>query len=174
AVGLALALDGPVLVAGWALEGVLLAWVARRAADKRGFFPAAGFVGAAAAHTLLFEARPSALAYGVDSLPKAVVSLLLVVGALAALAFLIEEARDAFVLAAAVGAAYLGSVVVVDIVGRGQDGQLALSAFWALLGLGGLVAGLVRDLKPLRLGGLALLGLAVVKVFIVDLARLGS
>jgi uncharacterized membrane protein len=174
AVGLALALDGPVLVAGWALEGVLLAWVARRAEDRRGFVPAVGFVGGAAVHTLFFEAKPTALAYGVDSLPKAVVSLVLVLVALVALGFLIEEARDALLLAAAVAAVYLGSVVVVDVVGRGQDGQLALSAFWAFLGLGGLVAGLVRDLKPLRLGGLALLGLAVGKVFIVDLARLGS
>src|SRR4051794_1293746 len=139
AVGLALALDGPVLVAGWALEGVLLGWVARRADDKRGFVPAVGFVGAAALHTLFFEARPTALAYGVDSLPRAVVSLVLVLGALVALAFLIDDARDALLLAAAIGAVYLGSVVVVDVVGRGQDGQLALSAFWAFLGLGGLV-----------------------------------
>jgi uncharacterized membrane protein len=55
-----------------------------------------------------------------------------------------------------------------------QHAQLALSAFWAVLGFGSLVAGLVRDLRPLRYGGLALLGLAVAKVFIVDLAKLQS
>lgn len=173
AVGLALALDGPALVAAWALEGVLLAWVARRADDPRGYFPATAFVGAATANTLLFEAKPKALAYGVDSLPKAAVALVLVIAALAAIAFLIDDAREGFLLAAVLGV-YLGSVVIVDAVGRGQNAQLALSAFWAALGFAGLVVGLVRDLKPIRLGGLALLGLAVGKVFVVDLAKLGS
>jgi len=49
-----------------------------------------------------------------------------------------------------------------------------LSAFWAVLGFGLLVGGLVRNLKPLRLAGLGLLALAVGKVFIVDLAALES
>jgi uncharacterized membrane protein len=83
------------------------------------------------------------------------------------------------VLAAAVAGTYLGSVLVVDVAGASpgsvqQHSQLALSAFWAALGFGGLVAGLVRDRRPLRLGGLALLGLAVAKVFVVDLAALAS
>jgi uncharacterized membrane protein len=172
AVGLALALDGPALVAGWAVEGVLLAWVARRSKDTRGLYAALVLVAAAALHTLVFEARPDALANGVPSLPDAVVALALVIGALVAIGLLFEE--RALFGAAAVGAVYLGSVVVVDVVGSGQDGQLALSAFWAALGFAGLVAGLVRDLKPLRLGGLALLGVAVGKVFVVDLAALGS
>ena len=55
-----------------------------------------------------------------------------------------------------------------------QNSQLALSAFWAALGFTSLVAGFARDKRPLRLAGLALLGLAVGKVFIVDLAALES
>jgi uncharacterized membrane protein len=174
AVGLALALDGPALVAAWSAEAVLLTWVARRARDDRGFYAGVAFAGAAAAHVLLFEAEPDALAHGVDSLPQAVVSLLLVIGALAALAALVPRVRAQFTVAAAVAAVYLGSVVVVDVAGGGQNGQLALSAFWAVLGLAGLVVGLMRDLKPVRLGGLGLLTLAVAKVFVVDLAKLGS
>ena len=79
----------------------------------------------------------------------------------------------------AVWAVYLGSVVVVDAAGAQsgsivQHAQLALSAFWAVLGFGALLGGLVRDVRVLRLGGLALLGLAVAKVFVVDLAALQS
>ena len=67
AVGLALALDGPALVAGWTAEGVLMAWVARRTGDRRGYLGSAVFLGLAAVHAVEFEAPPSALAYGLDS-----------------------------------------------------------------------------------------------------------
>jgi uncharacterized membrane protein len=107
----------------------------------------------------------------------------LVVAGIAATAALLppkrrQEAGVLLGIAAGV-AVYLGSVLVVDLAGAHGDtttqtSQLALSAFWAVLGFGSLVAGLVRDLRPLRLGGLALLGLAVVKVFLVDLAALES
>lgn len=175
AVGLALALDGPALVAAWSAEAVLMAWVGRRSGDVRAFVAAAGFAAAAAGHALVFEAPPKALAYGVDSLPNAAVGLVLVIAALLAIAFFLERQESKlFLLAAAVAAVYLGSVTVVDLVGRGQDGQLALSAFWAVLGFAGVVAGLMREVRPARLGGLALLGLAVGKVFVVDLAALAS
>jgi uncharacterized membrane protein len=165
AVGLALALDGPALVAAWCAESLLLTWVGRRAHDERGVYAGVAFAAAATAHVLFFEARPDALAHGVDSLPQAVISLVLVIGTLAVIGAVVP---------AVVAAVYLGSIVVVDVVGPGQHGQLALSAFWALLGVGGLVVGLVRDLKPVRLGSLGLLALAVGKVFVVDLASLAS
>ncbi len=55
-----------------------------------------------------------------------------------------------------------------------QQGQALLSALWALVGLGALVVGLVRDLRALRLAGLALLATAVAKVFLFDLSSLTS
>jgi uncharacterized membrane protein len=184
AVGMALALDGPALVAGWTAEGVLLAWVVRRTGDNRGYLGTLAFLGLAAGHTLVVEAPPKALAYGLDSVPRAVVALLLVTAGIAAVAALLPQAERFVETAvmrqlAAAFAVYLGSVLVVDLAGAKpgsveQHSQLALSAFWALLGFGSLVAGLVRDLRPLRLGGLALLGLAVGKVFVVDLAALES
>jgi uncharacterized membrane protein len=179
AVGLALALSGPALVAGWSAEAVLMAWVGMRVGDRRGQFASLAFLGAATVHALIFEAPPRALAYGLDSAPRAVGALLLVVAASLTIASFGRELRAALVLAAAVAATYLGSVLVVDVAGASPDSvqqhaQLALSAFWAALGFGGLVAGLVRDRRPLRLGGLALLGLAVAKVFVVDLAALAS
>jgi uncharacterized membrane protein len=183
-VGVALALDGPALVAAWSAEAVLLAWVARRSGDRRGYLGTAIFLGLAAAHTLAFEARPDALAYRLDSVPSAVVAVALVVATLGLVWRLIfgEKRKDLapdVAAAAAVAAVYLASLLVVTLAGAHPHGttqtsQLALSAFWAMLGFGALVGGLVRDLKPLRLGGLGLLGLAVGKVFIVDLARLDS
>jgi len=81
--------------------------------------------------------------------------------------------------AGALSALYLASLLVVDLSGAQphdatQTSQLALSAFWAVLGFGSLVAGLAREVKLLRLAGLGLLALAVGKVFIVDLAALES
>jgi uncharacterized membrane protein len=55
-----------------------------------------------------------------------------------------------------------------------QQGQAVLSVFWSLTGLAALIVGLVRDERSLRLGGLAVLLLAVGKVFLFDLATLDS
>jgi uncharacterized membrane protein len=49
-----------------------------------------------------------------------------------------------------------------------------LSSFWAVCGFAGIVFGLVRDDRRFRLGGLVLLGVAVAKVFLYDLAALES
>ena len=82
--------------------------------------------------------------------------------------------------AAATALVYAGSVAIVDLATRGepvepgQTPQVLLSAFWSVLGLGALVYGLVRDDRRLRIAGLALLGVAVVKVFVYDLAALES
>ena len=184
AVGLALALDGPALVAGWTAEGVLMAWVARRTGDRRGYLGSAVFLGLAAVHAVEFEAPPSALAYGLDPPLRAVTALVLVAAGLSLAAFFLpqDERRsqvDALRIGAAAALVYLASVLVVQAAGAHagsttQNSQLALSALWAALGFVSLVAGLARDERPLRLGGLVLLGLAVGKVFIVDLAALES
>lgn len=47
-----------------------------------------------------------------------------------------------------------------------------MSVFWALVGVGTMVLGLRRDLAIVRIAGLALLGVAVAKVFLFDLATL--
>lgn len=179
AAGLQLALSGPALVAGWAAEAVVLAWVSLRAADRRGQFASLVLLGAAALHVLAFEAPPNALAYGVDSVAHAVVGPMLVVAAALIIGALIVELERPLWYTAAAAGVYLCSVLVVQAAGAEpgvveQHAQLALSAFWAALGFAGLVAGLVRDRRPVRFAGLALLGLAVGKVFVVDLAALAS
>ena len=49
---------------------------------------------------------------------------------------------------------------------------MLLSGFWSVTGLVAVVYGLLREDRRLRLGGLALLGLAIAKVFVYDLAEL--
>ena len=72
---------------------------------------------------------------------------------------------------------YLPSVAIVDVtttgeLDPGQTPQVLLSAFWSVTGLAALVYGLLRDDREFRVGGLALLGIAIVKVFLCDLASL--
>ena len=56
----------------------------------------------------------------------------------------------------------------------GQQGQLALSALWAVTGVAALVAGLRRDVRDLRVAALGLLAVTIAKVFLYDLATLTS
>jgi uncharacterized membrane protein len=81
-------------------------------------------------------------------------------------------------IGAATGVVYLGSLLIVSVAGVDaeggvtQAGQVWLSAFWTVTGLGAVVFGLVRRLGSVRLAGLALLGVAIVKVWTYDLAEL--
>jgi uncharacterized membrane protein len=191
AFGFADALDGPALVLGWAMQAGVLAYLATRAgrepkpygSNAERLLGAAGaYLGLALGHVLAFEAPPSAILAGVDDLGGALAGL----GACAAAAlygrFALRDFGPRVVQACElVGAAalvYLASVVIVDTFGvtdsgdSQQTGQILLSAFWTLTGLGAVVYGLLRDAKRLRLGGLALLALAVAKVYTYDLAEL--
>ena len=80
---------------------------------------------------------------------------------------------------------YLGSVGVVTpfestaafdsaLLSAHQQGQMVLSVFWGMVGVGTIVVGLQRDWAVLRLAGLALLGVTVTKVFLLDLATMTS
>ena len=85
-------------------------------------------------------------------------------------------------IAAGAAVVYLLSVGVVDqfqlqIAARPleelqKEAQVGLSALWSVLGAAGFATGLVARKPSIRLFGLGLLGLATVKVFIVDLAAL--
>ena len=77
-VTLALALDGPALVAGWSAEAAILAWVAARTGERRALVFSCVFLGLAALHTLSKRHRRSALVDGVDDLPQALAAVLCV------------------------------------------------------------------------------------------------
>jgi uncharacterized membrane protein len=177
------ALDGPALVAAWSAEALVLAWVGRRT-ETPGRALAAALVlsGLSGGHVLVFEAPPTALAWGFDSIPEALGAGALVLLALAGIAVASRDDEDLTELLAWAGAGlgvYLASGLVVDLAGAHEHGstqtsQLVLSGFWGALGFAAIVAGLVRRRRALRLGGLAVLTLAVGKVFLVDLAHLES
>jgi uncharacterized membrane protein len=145
---------------------------------------AACFLILAIGHTVLFEAPPKAIFDGVDSLAEAAIALAAcAAGALAIARFARRVAPEAAQLAAFAGATllvYLGSVVIVDTVGvdrlghTRQAGQTWLSAFWTVTGLGAVIVGLVRKRPDVRLGGLALLGVAIAKVWTYDLSELDA
>ena len=180
-VTLALALDGPALVVGWSAEAAILAWVAGRTGEQRALVFSAAFLVLAALHTLGEEAPPDALIDGVPKLGEALVAVLSV-GVAALIMGLLLERRDLWMVLfafAAVSFVYAASLGIVDViqgdsVENSQTAQVALSAFWGVIGLGAIVVGLVRDIRELRLGGLVLLGIGVAKVFAYDLSELDS
>jgi hypothetical protein len=178
AYGTAVVVDGPWLAVAWAAEAAAAAALGRRLGDRVAAAGAFGFLLLAALHALAFEARPDALVDGVPDLKRAVVALAVLTGATIATALLgsIERLRWRETLLAVAGAlvVYTASIVVVDVAGRGQTGQLLLSGLWAVVGLGALVAGLVRKVDALRVAGFALLGLAIAKLFLYDLSTLES
>jgi uncharacterized membrane protein len=184
-------LDGPALVVGWAIQAVALAYLATRASKEpkpygsnaeRLLIAAGTYLGLALGHVLAFEAPPSSILSGVDDLGGALTGL----GACAAAAlygrFALRDFGPRMIqVCEVIGAAalvYLASVAIIDTFGvtdsgdSRQMGQVLLSAFWALTGLGAIVYGLLRDAQRLRLGGLALLALAITKVYTYDLAEL--
>jgi Predicted membrane protein (DUF2339) len=179
-VAFAVALGGPALVAAWSIEAIVVAWLGRRTnAPDRGLVMALLFTALAGIHVLVFEAPPSSLAYGLRSIPLAVGSVGLVALGLAGVAAVYEDVREILAWVGAGLAVYLASGLVVDLAGATaghatQTSQLALSGFWGALGFSAIVAGLARHRRALRYGGLALLTLAVGKVFLVDLAKLES
>jgi len=183
-IGLALALSGPALVVGWAVHATVLAWLAARSNDQRAGFGSLAFFGLVVGHVLLFEAPLSALTDGVDDLASAVIALAVAGAAALACADLLPPApdrrKDLLQALGATALVYLCSVVIIESwgatneLGARQEGQVMLSAFWGVTGVGALVYGLVRDDRRLRIGGLGLLSVAIMKVFLYDLAALDS
>jgi uncharacterized membrane protein len=189
--GAANAFDGPVLVAAWAALSAALAFLATRADNspspalsnaERLWLLALGFLTLAGAHVLAVEAPPTAIAEGVEDLGSSLVAIASFAGAaLACNRFGRQvEPRTATVVGFLSAAAfvYLGSVAIIDTIGvsdvgdTGQVGQAWMSAFWAATGLGAVVWGMVRRAPSVRLGGLALLAIAIVKVWTYDLSEL--
>jgi len=190
-IGLANAFDGPMLVAVWSGMAAALAYMSTRV--DRGPAPglsdahrllltAFGFLALAFVHTLVVEAPPSAIAEGVNDLGSSLVAIACCAGASLALWHWGRQVEPhTATVAGFVGAAgfvYLGSVTIIDVIGANDSGeareigQAWLSAFWTAAGLGAVVWGMVRRSVNVRLAGLALLTLAIAKVWTYDLAEL--
>jgi hypothetical protein len=181
-------LDGAWLAVAFAAEALALAAIATRGRDVVAACGGAAYLGLALGHALVFEAPPGALVGGVGDLSAA--ALALGAGAAAALAGMhrlgfirggerapdrvVTKVRATLAATAAITLLYLASVAVVTAAGPGDGAQLLLSGLWALTGVAGLVSGLRRDDRPLRLGSLTLLLVTIAKVFLYDLSALTS
>jgi hypothetical protein len=178
------------LFVAWTLEGLVLTVVAARL-GRRGY-QAAGlaYFGLAAAHLAFFDTPVDHLFSEGPSPAAGVGSLLILAGAVLVAALALRSRPQllprmdlaGFVTAGLLTlyACSLGLLEVAQHIGGGdphaqfQRGQMLVSALWALVALVLLAVGLVRDVAELRWGGLGLLGLALVKLFVFDLANLSS
>ncbi|HEY5941707.1 MAG TPA: DUF2339 domain-containing protein [Solirubrobacterales bacterium] len=189
--GVAHAFDGPTVVAAWAAMAAAFAYLATRVDSspsptlsdaERLLMLACGFLVLAMGHMLLVEAPPVAIAQGVEDLGSSLVAIASCAGAALACWYWGRELEPktatvvGFVSAA--GFVYLGSVAIIDVIGANvsgearEIGQAWLSAFWAATGFGAVVWGMVRHSPKARLGGLALLTVAIAKVWTYDLSEL--
>jgi uncharacterized membrane protein len=185
------AFHGPPLVAALAGTGVAVAGALKR--DQLALGGATGFLALAAVLALAVEARPApALTFGVEDLVGAATALAAVgVGGLAVARLLTGRAtgvaRTAFQAAGCMALLYLASTAIVTAfqpsadsldaglaLGVRQQGQVLLSALWAVVGAVALVTGLRRDRLELRAAGFGLLALAFGKVIAFDLSTLDS
>jgi Predicted membrane protein (DUF2339) len=178
------------LLTAWTLEGLVLTAFAVRLGQRR--YQAAGlaYFAAALVHLFVFETPLSHLFSERPNAAEHIGALLLVVAALAVVALLLHGRATVLPrldLAAAATSGLLGlyaaSLAVMEVAerlggadlhARFQRGETLVSAFWALVALALLSAGLTRRTKELRDGGLALLGLALAKLFLFDLSQLSS
>jgi uncharacterized membrane protein len=189
--GLANAFNGPTLVAVWSAMAVSLSYLSSRvdrtpapglSDAQRLLIGAFGFLGLALLHVLCVEAPPAAIAEGVADLGSSLVAIACCAGsALACWYWGREIEPKAATVAGYVGATgfvYLGSVAIIDVIGADESGEARqigqswLSAFWTATGLGAVVWGMVRHSPKARLGGLALLAVAIAKVWTYDLSEL--
>jgi uncharacterized membrane protein len=193
-------LDGTWLVLAWTSAAAGLAGVSALTREPRFRLGSLAFLGLGVAHALAWEARPDRLFAAERHPGDGVPALALVV--LAGVAVALELTRNAGYrsLPAAVAAQLSGwskiglwssgvlavyalSLTILELAQRVapgtvdesfQRGQTGVSACWGLVGLALLYAGLRRRSTGLRLGGFALLGVSLAKIFLYDLANLSS
>lgn len=193
AIAIPLQLDRQWMTLGWAIEAMALCWLYGRL-PHRGLPAFAGILYALVGIRLLFN--PEILAYQERGAP--LFNWILYTYGIATACCLIGQSllrkasEDGFIHKLADGIAlnglllgfWLVNLEILDyfsvgpyITMSGHSGysvKLALSAGWGLYAIMLLVAGVVKDQKPLRYLSLAFLLLTVGKVFLYDLSELGG
>jgi hypothetical protein len=185
-----LLLDGTFVVLGWAALGVAVAWLGGRVREPQLFIGAAAPVALSVIQAVAIQAPPNHLfttrlhpAYGSGSIFIAAL-------AVAGLAYFARAElgrlgvfRNALWWLAGVLTVYGLSLLILELVEwissaplhtEFQRGQTAVSAFWGLLGLALLYAGLKRNIRPLRIAGLVFFPIILAKIFLFDLPSLSS
>ncbi len=187
-------LSGSPLAYAWAGEAAVLAWLARRVKDLRYQLWAFVYLVAALLHVLLVDVPASHLFEDVETSAGATLAVVAVgaaaaaIGAFAARRRIVLEPRaglfgriapifeklgacqrplraGAYWLAA-LASVYALSLGVLAAVPSFDWGHMAMYAVWSAVGLGLLLAGLVRELPRFRSAGVAALGITVVVPFV--------
>ena len=192
AVGEAMLLTGVWLVLAWALTAVALAALTVALRERRLQVGAGAYAVAAAVAALVFEAPPTHLVVASHHPARGVASVFLLIGALLAFAWSCRPAaagdeqdqlQRLSLWTTGTLAVYAASLVILEAVADVsgatvatdfQRGHTAVSALWGVLGLVCLYVGLVKRRRALRLGGFALFGVSLGKLFLYDLAALSS
>jgi uncharacterized membrane protein len=169
-------LDGASLAIAWSAQAAALAKIGNRRDDLLAQAASVVHLIAAGTYALVFLVPPSGLVEGVSDIGAAALGGGAVAAATALCALATsraEPARRVLALATPIVALYAASVVLVSL-GPDAQGQLMVSALWALSGVVALVVGLRRRDRTVRMGAWNLLTLAAGKVFLYDLAALDS
>jgi uncharacterized membrane protein len=202
AVAAAVLLDGQWLVVAYSAGGAALAWTAVAAGELRLRLGALAWLGLALGVVILDVAPPDVFFHAGAAPGHGVPAVLAVAVAIATSALACgrtcpdtldtldkwldraqPRARIVGLWAAGAVALYGVSLAILElfehirpgtIVSSFQSGHTAVSAAWGLLGLVLLCIGLRRGRRSLQLGGFALFGVSLAKLFLYDLAQLSS
>jgi hypothetical protein len=187
-------LSGTWLVLAWAVAAAAVAALADRVGEARLLIGSLALLVLGLGHALVLEAPPTDLFLSSRHPGAGLPALLLLAAATAVVGLFAEQSdEDELPIVASLGryapwaagaiAVYAGSLGILEIAeavgtasvrGDFQHGHTAVSAFWGVLGLTALYAGLRRRSRALRLGGFGLFGVSLAKLFLYDLAALSS
>jgi len=190
AVAAARLLDDTYLVLAWAAGSIVFALLAARVRESRFLIAAGAYAGLALVHAVALDGPPTDLFTARLHPGGGAPAVLITAAALAVLAHHLVIADErvgrgrlvTWWLAGVLGV-YGLSLAILDGMQRVfaaeslqtsfQRGHTAVSAFWGLVGLALLYAGLKRW-RALRIAGFAVLGVSLAKIFLYDLPSLSS
>jgi len=172
-------LEGTWLVLAWTTAAAVLTVLARF--EPRLEVGALAYIGLALGHALVFEAPPADALVARGHPGSGVPALLLVVAALVVFVRRRTIARARLFWLCGAVALYAATLGILEgsedlggtVSAAFQRGHTAVSAVWAIVGLVLLVLGLKRS-RALQIGGFALFGISLAKLFVYDLAFLSS
>jgi hypothetical protein len=186
ACGEAVALDGVWLVLAYSATAAALAVIARSAGERRLQAGSLSYLALAAGITLVAETPPSHLVMPIAHPGDGLASLVLLLAAVATFAWSLdwnERFHNAATWVAGALGIYGASLAILEAAQRlspedvhtnFQRGQTMVSAFWGILALVSLYAGLRKRRTLLRAGGFVLFAVSLGKIFLFDLPSLSS
>ncbi|MFL5961824.1 MAG: DUF2339 domain-containing protein [Gaiellaceae bacterium] len=172
-------LDGTWLVLAWASTGAALAVLARY--EERLEYGALTYLSFALIHTLAMEAQPNDVFIAHNHPGSGAPAVLLVLAGIVVFTRVQEWLRAPLLWVCGALGLFAATLAILETAERAggsidtafQRGHTAVSAVWAVVGLALLILGLKRS-RALQVGGFALFGISLAKLFLYDLAYLSS